>query len=247
MPRPWWPRSEIDDALAAYGLVADRYPKTDQALHARLVRPRLLGRTGHPDEAATDFMKLLFDRGRRTRLAAVGETPDGLLAELGWALSDSRQLEESDRIFASLLETYPDSPRAIDARFNLAESANQARNFPEVVRLLSPLVRDPRERRGREESRVGSPPRPARAHEARDRRAREAAGSHVARLMPLVLYRLGRTQLELGDWPAGAATLDRLITEYPSGPRLREARFLRGEAALRQDAATLAESLFPGF
>ena len=110
--------------------VGDRYPKTDQALRARLDRARLLARTGHPDEAATDYMKLLFDRGRRTRLAAMGEKPDRLLAALGWALSDSRQLEESDRIFASLLETYPDSPRAIDARFNLAESANQARNLP---------------------------------------------------------------------------------------------------------------------
>lgn len=214
---------KTDAAVAAYAQVADRYPKSDQALRARFIRAGLLARTGHPDQAVTDYMMLLFDRGRRTRLAALGESPDGLFAALGWALADSQQIEESDRIFAALLESYPSSPRAIDARFNLAESASQARNLPEVLRLLQPLVTGAGTAGG-----AGDPgPDPA-----------------TRRLMPLVLYRLGRTQLELGDWSAGAATLDRLIAEYPASPRRREARFLRGEAALRLGDARGAESFF---
>ena len=43
----------------------------------------------------------------------------------------------------------------------------------------------------------------------------------------------GRTQVELRDWPAAAATLDRLLAEFPENPYRREARFLRAEAALQ--------------
>ena len=39
-----------------------------------------------------------------------------------------------------MLKEYPDSPHAADARFNLAESANLAHNYAEVVRLLTPLA-----------------------------------------------------------------------------------------------------------
>ena len=62
--------------------------------------------------------------------------------------------------------------------------------------------------------------------------------------MPLILYRLGRTQIELGDWSAGSATLDRLLAEYPRSARDREARFLRAEAALFQNDAATAEAMF---
>jgi TolA-binding protein len=234
---------KIDDALAAYSQVDGRYPRADQALRARLLRARLLARTGHPDLAVTDLMMLLFDRARRTRLAAMGETTDGLLAELGWTLADSRQFEEADRIFTALLESYPESPRATEARFNLAESANQARNFAEVVRLLSPLAKGPRPDEAADRSR-SKPRGPALEPAKESPRIPEGPREAGSRLMPLILYRLGRAQLELGDWPAGAASLDRLIAEYPSSPRLREARFLRGEAALRQDDASAAESVF---
>ena len=64
-----------------------------------------------------------------------------------------------------------------------------------------------------------------------------------SRLMPLVLYRLGRTQIELGDWAAAEATLDRLIGEFPGSPRNREARLLRAEAALRRDHPADAEAI----
>ncbi len=181
-------------------------------------------------------MRVLFDRGRRTRLASLGETPTALFAELGWALVDSQETEEADRIFSALLEDDPQSPRAIDARFNLAESANQARDFAAVIRLLSPLVSAPTERgrvkQGSDPAKAGAGP------------AAKPVQANPRPLMPLILYRLGRTQIELGDSSAGSATLDRLLAEYPRSARDREARFLRAEAALFQNDPATAESMF---
>jgi cellulose synthase operon protein C len=68
--------------------------------------------------------------------------------------------------------------------------------------------------------------------------------SSLERLMPLVLYRLGRSQIEMGDWTAAVPTLDHLISEYPGSPRNREARFFRAEAALRLNHPEEAEPMF---
>ncbi len=43
----------------------------------------------------------------------------------GWALIDADKSSEADKVFARLLNDFPDSPHAADARFNLAESAHQ--------------------------------------------------------------------------------------------------------------------------
>jgi TolA-binding protein len=227
---------QTDLALTAYLSVAARFPRTNQSLQAELGRARLLARTGHSSDAASAYMRVLFDRGRRTRLASLGETPSDLFAELGWALVDSQETEEADRVFTALLEDDPQSPRAIDARFNLAESANQARDFAAVIRLLSPLVSVPTERgrvkQGSDPAKAGAGP------------AAKATLANPRPLMPLILYRLGRTQIELGDWSAGSATLDRLLAEYPRSARDREARFLRAEAALFQNDPATAETMF---
>ena len=114
------------------------------------------------------FERLLADPALRDALAKIGATPDALLAERGWSLVDAAKPAEADRVFARLLKDYPESPHAADARFNLAESANQARNYAEVIRLLSPLAasRPARARRpagpagprGRREPRDGTRP-----------------------------------------------------------------------------------------
>ncbi len=132
---------------------------------------------------------------------------------------DAAKPAEADRVFTRLLDQYPASAHAADARFNLAESANQDGRHADVVRLLSPLVAG----------------RSATAKPADD---------PSARLMPAVLYRLGRTQAELKDWKAAAATLDRLLGEFPDAPYRREARFLRAEASLQLGDATAAEKGF---
>jgi TolA-binding protein len=227
---------QSDAALAAYDQVSGRYPTASQALEAEIARAQLLARINRPKDAADAYMRLLFDRGRRTKLASMGESPDGLLAELGWALVDSQENEEADRIFAALLEDYPQSPRAVDARFNLAESANQSRDFAQVVRLLAPLVSPADARKQTELAR--SP-----AQTATGQRG-QLGGTTGRQLMPLILYRLGRTQIELGDWTAGSITLDRLLSQYPRSPRDHEARFLRAEAALHKNDAATAESMF---
>jgi TolA-binding protein len=61
-----------------------------------------------------------------------------------------------------------------------------------------------------------------------------------ARLLPAVLYRLGRTQIELRDWKAAATTLDRLIAVEPNGTYGRDAKLLRAEASLNLGDATAA-------
>jgi len=204
------------EAAALYEKVESQYPKEESTLFAALARARLLSgaEQGDPAAAAEILGKLLSDEETRERLEAIGQPVDALFAEWGWSLADAGKPDEADKAFQELLERFPNGGYAADARFNLAESANQRREFDEVVKLLAPLV----------------------APEAPD------APPVPDRLLPGVLYRLGRTQIELADWPAALATLDRLIAEFPEADHLREAQFLRAEAALRLDKFAEAES-----
>ncbi len=215
------------DALSAYTRVIEQYPKAKEAVQAELARARLLARTGQPEDASKILGVLLSSDEKRTALKSLGEKLDGLLAERGWALVDARKTADSDAVFGELLKTYPQSPQAVDARFNLAESASEARNHAEVIRLLAPIAASADAQPGSAGSGAG-----------------KAAGTSADRIMPLVLYRLGRSQIELGDWAAAGTTLDRLIREYPGSSRNREARFLRAEAALRLDRSAVAEPIF---
>ncbi|OJW15665.1 MAG: hypothetical protein BGO49_15590 [Planctomycetales bacterium 71-10] len=204
---------DVAAALAAYEQVETRAPKQDAAVFAALARARLLAKD-RPKEAADVLGRLLDGDEARARLKAIDQPVDALLADRGWDLIDAGEVAEADKVFAQLLDEIPTSPHAADARFNLAESANERKDFAEVVRLLAPMV-------------DGGPDAP----------------KLPERLAPDVLYRLGRTRVELGDWPAAATTLDRLIAEAPASPRIREARFLRAEAALRQDQFEPAETM----
>ncbi|HMF36678.1 MAG TPA: tetratricopeptide repeat protein, partial [Isosphaeraceae bacterium] len=112
-----------EDALAAYTRVIEQNPKAREALQAELARARLLARTGRPEDASKILGVLLSSDEKRTGLKSLGEALESLLAERGWALVDARKTAESDAVFAELLKTYPQSPQAVDARFNLAESA----------------------------------------------------------------------------------------------------------------------------
>jgi TolA-binding protein len=220
-----------EDALAAYKSAAKRLARRPEGPRAALARARLLAKLGRHDAAATEYEHLLNDRLARDALAKIGATPDALLAALGWSLVDASKAEQADRVFARLLQEYPESPHAADARFNLAETANQARNYKEVVRLLGPMA-------------AAKPAAPSRSGRPSDPARPAPAGDSSDRLLPAVLYRLGRTQIELRDWPAAAATLDRLIAQFPENPYRREARFLRAEAALQLGDATAAEAGF---
>ena len=204
------------EAEALYEKVASRHPGEDAALFANLARARLLADADPPNPAAAAEVlgRLLSDQETRKRLEAIGQPVDALLAEWGWALADAGKPAEADAAFRDLLEAFPNGQYAADARFNLAESANQRRDFGEVVKLLAPLAAA---------NDADAPPVPE-------------------RLLPAILYRLGRTQIELADWPAATATLDRLIAEFPEGGHTREARFLRAEAALRLNQFAAAEA-----
>jgi len=129
-----------DPALAAYHRLAEKYPASESAPLASLAAARLLVELKRPAEAADAYAR--FVKGHPDYQSKDPASPrlDALLAEWGWALIDADRQAEADKVFTRLLETFPDSPHADDARFNLAESANLSGNHGEVVRLLTPLV-----------------------------------------------------------------------------------------------------------
>jgi TolA-binding protein len=223
--------NRADESLAAYADAVGRFAGRDEGAHAALARARLLAKLGRHDHAAVEYGRLLDDPHARDALAKIGATTDALLVEQGWALVDASKSAEADRVFALLLKDHPESRHAADARFNLAESANQARNYAEVIRLLTPMA-------------AGKPSRPSRSSGPADPSPSSPSGDSSDRLLPAALYRLGRTQVEVRDWAAAASTLDRLLAEFPENPYRREARFLRAEAALQLGDAAPAESGF---
>ncbi len=225
-----------DSALEAYSRLIRQHADAVEALRARLAMARLLDRTGRSERAAQSFQEVLSADAQRAKLKGLGETPDGLLAERGWALVRARKPAEADAAFAELLRSYADSPHAIDARFNLAESASAAGHPDEAIRLLTPVVENAA---APANARNGAQGKPAGKRNAGD----AGAGSASAGMMPLILYRLGRSQIETGDWKGAAVMLDRLIRDYPGSSRLREARLLRAEAALHLEDWTCAEAV----
>jgi TolA-binding protein len=128
-----------DEALAAYALVGTKYPRSSQADLAALARARLLVELHRPDDAAAAFAHYV-DAHAASRTLAGGVGLDTVLSDWGWALIDAGKTDQADRVFSRLLKEFPASPHAADARFNLGESAYQARDYASVVALLTPLV-----------------------------------------------------------------------------------------------------------
>jgi len=125
--------TQVDAALSAYETAIARYPKSEAAGRAAVARARLLVEVKRPAEAAEAFARVEADYPR-------AEAPDVLLADRGWALVDAEKNAEADAVFERLLKDHPDSPRAADARYNLAESAFAARQLDRVAPLLAPVV-----------------------------------------------------------------------------------------------------------
>ena len=133
---------KFDDALQAYALTAKSYPKSDQGEDAALAHARLLSETKHPLEAAAAYAQFVQDHPGYKPKTESGSGLDAILADWGWSLNDADKPSEADKVFTRLLQEFPDSPHAADARFNLAESANQSKNYADVSRLLEPLIAD---------------------------------------------------------------------------------------------------------
>jgi cellulose synthase operon protein C len=124
---------QVEPALAAYEVVLSRYAKSNVAGTAALGRARLLVEAKRPAEAMEAFAKVETEYPKAA-------PPDVLLAERGWALVDLGKTSEADAVFERLLKDFSESPRASDARFNLAESAFAAGQFVKVAPLLAPVV-----------------------------------------------------------------------------------------------------------
>ena len=231
---------QVDAALKSYSLILEKFGKSSQAPQAALAQARLLAQTGRHDLAARGFERLIDDPHARDALRSVGVTADALLSEWGWVLLDGDKSAEADRVFARLLKEHPNSPHAAEARFNLAESANMAHDYVEVVRLLKPLAAT-----RLVEPKAGASPSLAKLETSDQTGAINSAGADpLRRLLPAALYRLGRTQAELKDWASAVVTLKRLLADFPDNPYRREARYLCAESALRNGDASAAEKEF---
>lgn len=130
---------QTEEALKAYALVAEKYPDGERSGLATLAQARLLTDAKRPAEAAAIYERYLHDHPD-PKTAPKGAEVDALLSEWGWSLVDAGKTEDADRIFSRLLQEFPESPHAADARVNLADTAYRAKNYAEVIKLLSPLV-----------------------------------------------------------------------------------------------------------
>ncbi len=207
---------ESDQALATYDAILKRDPGQ---IPAALARARLLARIGRHANAALAYAAI-DSRLTKTNALPADLDPGTLLAEWAYALIDAQKPDEADRVLTRILKDRPESAQALDARFNLAESANQRGDFAEVVRLLEPVAAAPREK-------TSSP----------EQTRRRAA----------ILFRLGRARMELKQEREAGKVLDRLLTEHPESPLKREAAYLRALAAENlgdfQTAARLLDGL----
>jgi TolA-binding protein len=225
-----------DAALAAYAVIEKRFPNSEHAAVAALSQARLFTKKGQRDRAAEAFRRLLTDEHAANKLTGLGVPLDMLLSEYASVLLDDGKVAEADQVFSRLLKDFPESPYSAEARFNLAESANTARNFAEVVRLLTPLASlkpDDSSRPAKKDA-VGQGPG----------QSTESGAEVVRRVLPASLYRLGRTQFELKEWSAAVTTLDRLLGEFPDNPFRREAEYLRAETAWQLNDFVAAEKRF---
>ncbi len=127
---------KLEEAGKSYALVIVRYAQTDQAGPAALARARLLAKSKKSVDAARAYADFIRDHPKSIDAAPL----EFVLAEWGWTLVDADDYESADKIFTRLLDEFPESPKAVDARLNLAESAFLAKKFDAVEKLLAPIV-----------------------------------------------------------------------------------------------------------
>ncbi len=124
---------QSEAGLSAYVAVVSRYPKAEAAGKAALARARLLVELKRGSEAAEAYTTIERDYPK-------ADAPEVILAEHAWALVDAEKTADADALFNRVLKEFPNSAKALDARFNLAESAFTAKKFDEVAPLLQPLL-----------------------------------------------------------------------------------------------------------
>jgi TolA-binding protein len=126
---------KLDEALVAYAFVLEKYAKTPQAGPTALAVARGLSGAKRFEDAAKAYERVVTEFATSS-----GEPVDSVLAEWGWSLVDAGKAAEADAVFERILKEFADSPKAADARFNLAESAFAARDYARVGELLAPVV-----------------------------------------------------------------------------------------------------------
>jgi TolA-binding protein len=144
-------RARSEAALARFNAAADAYPSTDAGLYARYQQCSMLVTLGRPDEAVTCYGEVIKRAGNGVyvQMARLGTAEaqaragrfdqaisvfkelaqqkdtslplDGILMQLGRAYMDSGKSADARQTFNRLVEEFPDSAYASEARQELEE------------------------------------------------------------------------------------------------------------------------------
>jgi len=229
------------EAAAAFGALVEALPDDPLAAVAAFARGRALEDANEAGPAADAYA---------SALAKYPKSPQAGPAALAMARLqvDAKQPEAAAKSFALVAQDYAATAgEPLDGVLaDWAWALIDAGKGPEADALFERILREFPEGPKAADARVNLAES---AFVARDfARVLALLGPVVAAgstakpaLVESALFRLGRAQAELGDWPAAAATFARLVAEHPDGPFRREARFWKAEAAFKGGNAQAAE------
>ncbi|WP_158633311.1 tetratricopeptide repeat protein [Tautonia sociabilis] len=237
-------KGRLEEAAEAFALLIDLAPDDPMAEEAGLARGQALRELGKTDEALAAFSWVV------EHAPDSGSAPKADL-ERARLLVDAGRPGEAAAIYSRLVDRGAEGTGApVDRLLSelgwaWIDSAAESEADRAFSRLLdehpdSPFAGDARlnlaesaYRRG-ELDRVVAVLGPLAAEGAEvDPRLRQAA-----------LYRMGRTRADLGEWDEAGSLFDRLVSEFPAGLYVREARFWAAEVAFRSGNAQEAEQRF---
>lgn len=205
---------KVEEAIAAFDRVASEYGKSKFGFSAALQKARLLAEADRKDEANQSYQKVYEEYpGEQDR--------DKLLDEWGLMNYRKEDFAKADELFSKLVQEFPGSALADNARLILAES-----------RLVTLKLENP------------DPETLGKLDQVRDefRKLAEESNSD-AEVKQTAYSQLMGIGVAKKDWQDVSAIAGKLRTEFPSGKYLVTAIYRQGEAALNLGEFAQAEEM----
>ena len=240
-------------ALEMYEMVADRHPSSPQHHDALLAAARLYEKLNQPHRTADCYERLASDHPDSSEL-------DSILYAWAWAALETGEKDRAEELFLRVCDERPKSQFHPDAAYRAARMAFERDDLQRAESLVAEFAlpgADPRVR----EFALGLLGKIA-ASQADWPKVRDTFETLLKDYpetgqRPVAEYWIAESQYAQNDYPAAAATLERLAERIADGPRepwmgavpLRRAQIL----ALQErwtDAYGIAvriEKEFPGF
>lgn len=223
-------------AAAAFAQLVDAHPTDPFAAEAVYMRGRALEADAKPADAAEAYRSVL------AKYADSAQAFDAGL-QLARLLQKTGKPAESAAAYEDLTKRHAKARSLDTALYEWAWVLQQDRRDADARRVFERLVSDFPQ----------SPLVPeAVFHIGESQFQSKQYGEVVARLGPLlerqlapqvreaVLYRLGRTQIELAAWANAQSAFEQLLKEFPQSPLRREAELWTAEAEREQGRAKAA-------